>query len=96
MRHESDLDPVLAGLFDELESADAPWDLTQLRPELDRFAAAVSHRRPCRVVTDDVVAGVPVRRYRHQPPDHLPPDMSRASPACSWSGPTVAAGSPAA
>ena len=80
MRHESDLDPVLAGLFDGFDSADATWDLTQLRPGLDRFAAAVSHRRPCRVVTDDVVAGVPVRRYRHQPPSDQPPDHQQGQP----------------
>ncbi len=63
------VDPVLAGLLDELDDdGGAPIDLEELRAGLDRFAAAVARPgQPVAQVIDDVVAGVPVRRYRPAP-----------------------------
>jgi acetyl esterase len=61
------VDPALASLLGAFEDGDA-LDVAQARAGLDAFALSVGAGAPAVPAEDDVVGGVPVRRYRPQGP----------------------------
>ena len=65
------VDPALSGLLEAFEDGDA-FDLARARAALDDFAQMVGAPAPAAGTTDEVVAGVPVRRYRPSGPARGP------------------------
>lgn len=62
-RRRMTVDPALGALLGSFDDDRGPLDVAQARVGLDAFARAVGAGAPPVAASDDVVAGVPVRRY---------------------------------